>query len=386
MLRYLYMGLKTLLVWLTLVGLGNGSLVPFTDTDILTGMCKTDQIILSQKGSCIMKKTVCIFLCFALLLLGCVPAFAAGEALSASFGAYKHVFIIGVDGAGRFIRDVDTPNFDRIFSNGAVDYVARTEVPTDSGPNWGSILTGVSYFKHKIHNGNSGENERSSDTKYPSVFTYARRALPEAELASFVNWNNVNFGIIENDIGVNKVQIGSDDDLTTAICDYFDAGNAPAVFFVQLDDVDAAGHSHGSASEEYFNAIKKADDYLGRIYDAAERNGLLEDGLFIVVADHGHTVKGGHGRFSMRETKTTVAVAGKTVKDGGKMDAKTRNRDVAAITLYALGIEKPDNFTARVPAEVFGDVNGEKRPVFRDLLDWFISGVMWLVTLTTARA
>ncbi len=76
----------------------------------------------------------------AVLDFACLgTAFAADE----SKGAYKNVFIIGVDGAGRFIKDADTPNFDRIFGNGAVDYTALTEVPTDSGPNWGSILTGV---------------------------------------------------------------------------------------------------------------------------------------------------------------------------------------------------------------------------------------------------
>ncbi|MBR5410635.1 MAG: alkaline phosphatase family protein [Clostridia bacterium] len=332
-----------------------------------------------------MKKLISVLITILLVFACAAPAFAGGPGTEqSSFGAYKHVFIIGVDGAGRFIKDADTPEFDRIFANGAVDYTARTEVPTDSGPNWGSILTGVSYFKHLIHNGNSGENERSSDTAYPSVFALARKAFPDAELASFVNWNNVNFGIIENDIGVTKVNITNDEKLTDAICDYFDAGNAPAVFFVQLDGVDAAGHAHGSASQEYFDAIHTADGYVGRIYDAVERNGLMEDGLFIVCADHGHKKEGGHGRFSMRETNTTVAVVGKTTVPGGTMDADTRDRDVAAITLYALGIEKTNKMTARVPAHVFADVKGELRPDYRDPLDWIISRFMWLITLCTA--
>ncbi|MBQ7542677.1 MAG: alkaline phosphatase [Clostridia bacterium] len=321
---------------------------------------------------------LCVFLAFSCA----VPAFCAQA--QSSFGAYDHVLIIGIDGAGRFIKDADTPNFDRIFSSGAVNYTARTEVPTDSGPNWGSILTGVSYFKHRIHNGNSGENERSSDTAFPSVFTYARRAFPDAELASFVNWNNINYGIIEKDIGVTKVHISSDESLTDAICAFFDEGNAPALFFVQMDEVDAAGHAYGSASEEYFNAIRQADDRLGRIYDAAERNGLIENGLFIVVADHGHKIKGGHGRFSMRETNTTVAAAGKTVVCAGTLDNQTRDRDVAAAVLYALGIERPENFTARIPANLFTDVKGEKRPILKDPTDWLISSFMWLVTLSTA--
>ena len=332
------------------------------------------------------KKTVLCVLCAALaavLLLAAVlpPLSAKKTYASGVYGAYKHVFIIGVDGAGRFFRDADTPEFDRIFASGAVSCQVRTEIPTDSGPNWGSVLTGVSYFKHLIHNGNSGETQRDSGTKYPSVFAAVRKALPEAELASYVNWNNVNYGMIETDIGVTEYQNGSDEALTDEICAYFDAGNAPAVFFVQLDGVDAAGHAHGSASDEYMEAIHTADAQVGRIYDALVRNGLMEDGLFIVTADHGHKKTGGHGRFSMRETITTIAVAGKHVVSGGTLDGVTRDRDIAAITLFALGIEKPGTMSARVPANLFADTPGESRSFYKDPIDGLLSPVMWLVTL-----
>ena len=336
-----------------------------------------------------MKKIVSVVLAALLAVCCVIPAFAiqfpglTKLSDSPSYGAYKHVFIIGIDGAGKFFKDADTPNFDRIFANGAVKYDVRTEVPTDSGPNWASMLTGVSYFKHKIHNGNSGEEQRDSSTKYPTVFGVARTAMPEAELASFVNWNNVNFGIIETDIGVTEHQNGDDNALTDDICAYFDAGNQPAVFFTQIDLVDAAGHAHGSASQEYFDAIHTADGYIGRIYDALVRNGLLEDGLFIVTADHGHTIAGGHGRFSMRESLTTIAAAGKTVLPGGELDKDTRDRDIAAITLFALGLDKTNEMSARVPGGLFEDTDGERRSFFKDPLDGIISPVMWLVTLLT---
>ncbi len=330
-----------------------------------------------------MKKTISVLLAAVLAAALLLPAFAEKEPADngGSFGAYKHVFIIGIDGAGRFIKDAETPNFDRIFKNGAVDYAARTEVPTDSGPNWGSVLTGVSYFKHLIHNGNSGETQRTSATKHPTVFTYVRRAMPEAELASFVNWNNVNYGMIETDLNVTEHQNGDDNTLTDDICAYFDEGNKPAIFFVQIDGVDAAGHGYGSGSKEYADAIQIADGYIGRIYDALVRNGLMEDGLFIVTADHGHKIEGGHGRFSKREQHTTIAAAGKTVIKGGTMDALTRDRDIAAITLFALGVDKTSRMSARVPANLFENTPGENRSFYKDPIDGLISPVMWLVTL-----
>ena len=330
-----------------------------------------------------MKKLLCCLLSVLLVAACAVPAFAA-DAADDSFGAYKRVFIIGVDGAGRFFKDADTPNFDRIFKDGAVDYTARAETITVSAQNWGSILTGVSYLKHGLTNDITGQTERASDTTYPTVFTYARQAFPDATLASIMNWNNINYGIIENDIGVYKDHAGDDEAVTDKICEYFNAGNDPTLFFVQLDSVDHVGHGDGSKADSFFEQIHTVDGYLGRIYDTAAANGLLEDALFIVVADHGHTITGGHGGLTMRETNVTLAVAGKTVVPGGKLDSIARNRDVAAITLYALGIERPDHMTARIPANLFKDVKGEVRPFHKDVPDGFLSALAWILTLFTA--
>ena len=328
-----------------------------------------------------MKKFVSVIMSL-LLVLACASVSFAEDG-EGSFGAYDHVFIIGVDGAGRFFKDADTPNFDRIFENGAVDYTARAETLTISAQNWGSILTGVSHLKHLLTNTIADKRERTSSVRYPSIFTYVRNAFPDAELSSFVNWNPINYGIIENNINVNKVNVTDDAALTDAICDYFNDGNAPKLFFNQFDSVDHIGHEVGSNDQSYFDQINIVDGYIGRIYDTLEENGLLENGLFIVTADHGEMLSKGHGGLTMRETNTTVAAVGKTVVPGGTLDKDARNRDIAAIVLYALGIERPAHMTARIPGNLFEDVEGERRPFEKDIFDTIFSAMAWIITLCT---
>lgn len=302
-----------------------------------------------------MKKIIPIILS-AILLCSCIfYAFAEDTAESFdSFGAYKHVFIIGVDGCGATWDKVDSPNFDRIFkADNAYRFDAHTEYVTVSAQNWGSILTGVAYDVHGFNNGSIEKNERSSDSANNSIFYYARKQFPDAELASFCNWDPINHGIIENDLSVKKVNRGTDPLVTQAIITYFDKGNAPALFFCQLDSVDHAAHTYGGFSRQYYEAAEKADGYLGDIYDAIERAGLLEDGLFIVVADHGET-EDGHGGQTPEESAAVLAVAGKSV-NAGEITESARNRDVASIALYALGIEQPGHMTSVVPEGLFGE-------------------------------
>ncbi len=327
-----------------------------------------------------MKRSIAFLLSAALLTSFCFTASAAGSE-EKTYGAYRHVFIVGIDGAGTFFEKDYMENFHRIFADGAVKYGARTETKTDSGPNWTSILTGVSYFKHGAENGVVGGEQKRAFKRYPSIFKIVHDAMPEAELASIVNWGAINVGIVEDDIGVTKINVGPDDATVDAIVDYFNEGHAPAVFFTQLDEVDAAGHGYGSASKEYENAMKLADDRIGRIYDCLEEKGLLKDGLFIVTADHGHKETGGHGRFSKIESLSTIAVKGKTVIAGGEMDRDVKLRDIAAISLYALGVEPTGwSFSARVPGDLFADVIGKARPYHGDIIDLICGTFMWIYT------
>ncbi len=291
---------------------------------------------------------------------------AAREEVEAPY-VYKHVVVIGVDGAGTFFKEADTPNLDAIFAEGAVTYEAITATPSISAQSWGSLFHGVTPEFHQLNNTVTGAQAYPSDSPYPSFFRVVREQMPEASLASFCNWNNINIGIIEDDIGVHKDHASSDLKVIKMASDYVSAevanGNgAPTLLFIHLDEADGAGHSSGYGTPSHLKKIKQQDGWIKQLYDTYRDLDLLEDTLFIVTTDHGG-LGTSHGGDSEIEMKIMFAATGKTVEKGtiGEMGI----RDTAAIVLHALGLSahQPETWTARVPSGLFEGVVAGERPV-----------------------
>ncbi len=282
---------------------------------------------------------------------------------------YSHVIVVGIDGAGAFFKDADTPCFDRIFENGAVTYGALSSNPSISAECWGSMLLGVGPEIHKLNNGIVSSELYPVDSSFPSLFRRIREAYPDAELGSYCDWNPITYGIVENNLGVSH-DTANDDKLTPIICDYV-RNKKPEFLFIQLDSVDGAGHKHGYGTPPFMKRLNEVDEYIDAIHSSAEEAGIIDDTLFIVIADHGGTNPGfgqggGHGGWTDEEKYVTFAATGKGVR---KTDIKKMNiRDLAAIVLYAFGIEAPEfdekGWTSQIPEGIFDD--GEI-PAYRDI-------------------
>ena len=109
---------------------------------------------------------------------------AVAQATEPSFGSYKHVVIVGVDGAGSFYPDeTDTPNIDSIFANGALTRTMRVTSPSASGPSWMSCLHGVLPENHGLKENSTVESEGAytMDSNYPSILRVVKEAMPESE-------------------------------------------------------------------------------------------------------------------------------------------------------------------------------------------------------------
>ena len=126
------------------------------------------------------------------------------------------------------------------------------------------------------------------------------------------------------------------------------------IAYMHLDQVDHAGHSFGYSKPGYVNAVSRVDKLIGRLYDAYEAAGMLEDTLFILCTDHGHRLPGGHknhGKNTPLEVNITFALSGKTVKTG--TPGKYINTDLAPIVSYALGVKAAKSWQGRVPYDMF---------------------------------
>ena len=237
-----------------------------------------------------------------------------------SKGAYKHVVIIGVDGAGAYFKDTDTPRCDEIFKDQATTYKSLMALPTMSAQGWASILHGVLPEFHGLTNAIIEKTPYPVYSPYPSLFRVAREAMPDAELASFVEWNPINIGIVENNLNVEKGTGEDDAEVTGRILTYL-RGKTPTVLFVQFSSPDDIGEKYGFGTDIYLSTVSTADALIGRIYDQLKLKGILDDTLFIVTADHGGKGKT-HGGDSDEEKYVFLGVAGKTVASGTIVEAE----------------------------------------------------------------
>lgn len=269
---------------------------------------------------------------------------------------YDRVYIIGVDGAGNFFTKADTPEIDSIFSDYACNHNTLTAYPTISAQCWGSLLHGVSPQAHRFTNG-LVDFPVPEDHPYPSIFKALRKALPNAELASVVNWNAINKGIIEQGLDI-IAETGNDDEVAEKVIDIINSHD-PKLLFVQFDSVDGAGHRYGYGAPDYLKTITHVDSLIGKIYKAAEAKGKTENALIIVTADHGGSPDGHHGSDSKAEIIVSYYVRGKSVNKGNFGD--TELRDTASIALFALGVEQPTNWSSKVPDGLFTDCESTAR-------------------------
>lgn len=90
-------------------------------------------------------------------------------------------------------------------------------------------------------------------------------------------------------------------------------GPGPALHWVYFEEVDIAGHAHGASSDEYDAAVLRAEGELIALRDQLDP---CADTL-VVVSDHGHLARGGHGGLEPEVVRATFLASGAGVEPVG---------------------------------------------------------------------
>lgn len=265
----------------------------------------------------------------------------------------QRVVILGIDGAGGFIRQADAPHLHALLQSGAYTYEARTVYPSISAECWGSLLYGLSPDRHGFNNDKAIHQQTPADFPYASLFKLARRKWPDAPLSSFSCWEPINRGIIENNLGVHMESM-PDPELAEAIAAYIHRHPDFKLMFIQLDHPDAAGHQHGFGTSGQLAQIAVTDQYAHRILGALREEGLLEDTWVITVTDHGG---GGahshdHGSDHAMDMTITWGITGPAV-NAGPIQTPVGIMDTAAVTAHVLDLPAQDYWEGTIPEGLF---------------------------------
>ena len=266
----------------------------------------------------------------------------------------RHVLVVGVDGVRFDLLGPDTTP--AIWSFGRDGFLAPVVIdagtPTLSGPCWATIVTGAGVAGHGI-TGNDLTGHRLAD--HPDFVTVATRAgLPT--LLAVSGWAPLALAADGGPLfaeasrrefvpvaGTSMAAWDEADesitDLAAGILAGIPGGDAaPRLSFVYLGAVNAAGHMAG-AGAVYRDAAFAADRRVGILLDAVRSRPShpLEGWTVVVVTDHGHLDRGGHGGREPEVATAWVAAAGPGIDPGGAA-AVSRQDQVAPLVLGALGM------------------------------------------------
>jgi len=214
------------------------------------------------------------------------------ENLTISIDASKRnrkVLIIGIDGFRSDAMQATISPYLKNLSESSDSFFTdkhQVERLTFSGPNWASLLTGV-HCKHEVTNNDFSNNQLE---EFPHFFKYIEQADSSIVTASIVHWSPINeyivFDYADHATGGTDLEIFNQAQKMLLNQDPIN----PDLLFLQIVDLDAAGHEFGFHPEvpEYANALTRIDGYVSELVSIINtKREQGEDWMIFVVSDHG---------------------------------------------------------------------------------------------------
>lgn len=240
----------------------------------------------------------------------------------------SNLMLIGIDGLNWETADHTTAPALRALADEGALATMEMPVPTLSGPGWATLLTGASPQQHGVVDNTMRGNVLAlcpdilsrAFHQDSTTITFAAAAWPplvdpngvgpiihhRAEQASFgthrvVSRDGETLGYQRADAEIFAYAKAA---LNLPIC--------PNVSFVYFCDADETAHIYGATGQEYREAIKRIDQYVGALVAGVQARVAThgERWLVAVTTDHGHRPEGGHGGDTPAERAAFLIVHG----------------------------------------------------------------------------
>lgn len=298
----------------------------------------------------------------------------------------KAVFII-LDGIpADVIEKVETPALDAIAAAGGYtrayvggDRGTYNETPTISAPGYMDLITGTWAHKHNVWD-NAPDSTNYNFWNLFHLTEHTDTALHTAIFSTWLDNRTVLIGEGQPGAGNFKLDHAFDgfeldtlrfphdqeshyifqiDELVSTEAGKYIADKGPDLTWVYLQFTDDMGHEHGD-SEQFYDAVRKADNQVKRIWEAVQkRQALGEDWMIVITTDHGRDPETGrnHGGQSDRE-RTNWIVTNANNLNSRFTDHDPAMVDIAPSILRHIGVQPPEEIAHELDGVPFaGDLS-----------------------------
>ncbi|MGB7219228.1 MAG: alkaline phosphatase [Vicinamibacterales bacterium] len=268
------------------------------------------------------------------------------------------VLIIGIDGLGAAeLRARPLENVGRLMREGASTLHARGVLPTDSSPNWASMIMGAPPELHGVTSNDWSPSRpgvpligSTPSVRWPTIFGIVRSERPAAVTGVFHEWDGF-ARLIEPSVAT-VIERHRTAERTAERAAAFIREQGPMLTFVHLDLVDLAGHESGWDSREYQGAAQLADTLVGLLLAAVRDSGAEAQTTVLVTSDHGGTGYS-HGGATLLELEIPWIARGAGIARGVVIERAVSTSDTAPTVAALLGLRVPPVWTGRPVAEAF---------------------------------
>jgi len=238
------------------------------------------------------------------------------------------------------------PNLLNLIEDGAYSLSAQTIYPSSTLPAHASMLTGQCPAKHGV-DWNDYEPEQGI-AQGVDMFDITH----QANMKTYIFAGKQKMQQLTDPTSLDRFTYNAEGDIALMEQFTLEFPHDFGFLFIHLPSTDTTGHDFGWLSPEQITAIRNADVAIGQLVDALELNGLREETLLIVTADHGgHETT--HG-YDIAEDMTIPWIAVGPGIQPMQLKSNINIMDTAATAAFALGLPIPAEWDGSPVYEVFG--------------------------------